>query len=34
MNPYRIDAVGELIYFEDTEGNLARAMQYDPGAFN
>jgi predicted enzyme related to lactoylglutathione lyase len=34
MPPYRIDGVGELIYFEDTEGNLAGAMQYVPGFFD
>jgi predicted enzyme related to lactoylglutathione lyase len=33
MQPYRIDGVGELIYFEDSEGNLVGAMQYDPGVF-
>ena len=32
MPPYRIEGVGELIYFEDTEGNFVGAMQYDPGA--
>lgn len=32
MPPCRIEGVGELIYFEDTEGNLAGAMQYDVGA--
>jgi uncharacterized protein len=31
MQPYRIEGVGELIYFEDPEGNLVGAMQYDPG---
>jgi predicted enzyme related to lactoylglutathione lyase len=31
MPPYRIEGVGELIYFEDTEGNFAGAMQYEPG---
>jgi predicted enzyme related to lactoylglutathione lyase len=31
MPPYRIEGVGELIYFEDTEGNLVGAMQYDSG---
>jgi len=31
MQPYRIEGVGELIYFEDTEGNLVGAMQYEPG---
>ncbi|MGV7208972.1 VOC family protein [Oxalobacteraceae bacterium A2-2] len=30
MQPYRIEGVGELIYFEDTEGNLVGAMQYEP----
>jgi predicted enzyme related to lactoylglutathione lyase len=34
MPPYRIDGVGELIYFEDTEGNLVGAMQYVPGFFD
>lgn len=29
MPPYRIEGVGELIYFEDTEGNLVGAMKYD-----
>jgi predicted enzyme related to lactoylglutathione lyase len=33
MQPYRIEGVGELIYFEDTEGNLVGAMQYEPGFF-
>lgn len=33
MPPYRIEGVGELIYFEDTEGNLVGAMQYEPGFF-
>lgn len=27
-----IDGVGKLIYFEDPEGNLVGAMQYDPDA--
>ena len=34
MQPYRIEGVGELIYFEDVEGNLVGAMQYDPGVFD
>ncbi|WP_400771047.1 hypothetical protein [Methylosinus sporium] len=34
MQPYRIEGVGELIYFEDTRGNLIGAMQYDPGVFD
>ena len=34
MQPYRIEGVGELIYFEDTEGNLVGAMQYDVGVFD
>ena len=34
MPPYRIEGVGELIYFQDTEGNLVGAMQYDPGVFD
>jgi predicted enzyme related to lactoylglutathione lyase len=31
--PYRIEGVGELVYLEDTEGNLLGAMQYEPGFF-
>jgi predicted enzyme related to lactoylglutathione lyase len=34
MPPYRIEGVGELIYFEDTEGNQVGAMQYVPGFFD
>jgi predicted enzyme related to lactoylglutathione lyase len=34
MAPVRIEGVGKLIYFEDTEGNLVGAMQYDPGVFD
>ena len=34
MQPYRIEGVGELIYFEDPEGNLVGAMQYEPGVFD
>jgi predicted enzyme related to lactoylglutathione lyase len=34
MQPFRIEGVGELIFFEDTEGNLVGAMQYDPGVFD
>ncbi len=34
MPPYRIEGVGELVYFEDTEGNLVGAMQYEPGVFD
>ncbi len=33
MQPYTIAGVGELIFFEDTEGNLVGAMQYAPGVF-
>lgn len=29
--PLYIEGVGRLIYFEDTEGNLVSAMQYDAG---
>jgi len=29
--PYRIEGVGDLAYFEDSEGNRAGIMQYDPG---
>jgi predicted enzyme related to lactoylglutathione lyase len=34
MPPYRIEGVGELIYFEDPEGNVVGAMQYEPGVFD
>ena len=27
--PFRIEGVGELIFFRDTEGNVAGAMQYE-----
>jgi len=27
--PFYIEGVGRLVYFEDTEGNLVGAMQYD-----
>jgi predicted enzyme related to lactoylglutathione lyase len=30
MPRVRIDSVGDLIYFEDTEGNRVGAMQYHP----
>jgi predicted enzyme related to lactoylglutathione lyase len=29
--PFRIEGVGELAYFEDTEGNRAGVMQYEGG---
>lgn len=29
MAPFRIEGVGELIFFQDTEGNIAGAMQYE-----
>jgi len=28
MAKFRIETVGDLIYFEDTEGNRVGAMQY------
>ncbi len=31
--PFRIDGVGELVFFEDSEGNALAAMQYEPGYF-
>ena len=31
MGPWRLEGVGELVFFEDTEGNLLGAMQYEPG---
>ena len=29
MPKFHIDTVGTLIFFEDTEGNVIGAMQYD-----
>jgi uncharacterized protein len=29
MPPFCIEGVGELIFFQDTEGNIAGAMQYE-----
>ena len=29
MPPFHIEGVGELIFFQDTEGNVAGAMQYE-----
>ena len=29
MPPFRIEGVGELAFFRDTEGNIAGAMQYE-----
>ena len=29
MQPFRIEGVGELVFFQDTEGNIAGAMQYE-----
>lgn len=34
MQPYRIEGVGELIYFEDPEGNFVGAMQYETGVMD
>jgi predicted enzyme related to lactoylglutathione lyase len=34
MPVYYLQGVGKLIYFEDTEGNLIGAAQYDPGVFD
>lgn len=33
MPPFRIEGVGELIFFQDTEGNIAGAMQYEAEAW-
>jgi predicted enzyme related to lactoylglutathione lyase len=33
MPPYRIDGVGEIGYFEDTEGNICGIAQYEPGVW-
>jgi hypothetical protein len=29
MQPFHIQTVGKLIFFQDTEGNIAGAMQYE-----
>jgi hypothetical protein len=29
MQPFHIETVGRLIFFQDTEGNIAGAMQYE-----
>ena len=34
MPPFHIDGVGELIYFEDTEGNICGAMRYEQGLWD
>ena len=34
MPPFRIEGVGELVYFEDTEGNVCGAMQYEEGLWD
>lgn len=34
MPPFRIPGVGELTYFEDTEGNVCGVMQYEPGVWD
>jgi hypothetical protein len=31
MAPFRIDGVGRLVFFRDSEGNIAGAMQYEAG---
>lgn len=31
MQPFHIEGVGHLIFFRDTEGNVAGAMQYEAG---
>jgi hypothetical protein len=30
--PYRIEGVGDLVYLQDTEGNVLAVMQYDAAA--
>ena len=34
MPRFRIEGVGDLIFFQDTEGNVAGAMQYDKGVWD
>lgn len=31
MAPFTIETVGRLVFFRDTEGNIAGVMQYEPG---
>jgi predicted enzyme related to lactoylglutathione lyase len=31
--PHHLDTVGELVYFQDSEGNIAGAMQYEAGVW-
>jgi predicted enzyme related to lactoylglutathione lyase len=31
MAPFHIETVGRLVFFRDSEGNIAGVMQYDPG---
>ena len=31
MPPFHIQTVGQLVWFQDTEGNIAGAMQYESG---
>ena len=31
MQPFHIETVGHLVWFQDTEGNIAGAMQYESG---
>jgi predicted enzyme related to lactoylglutathione lyase len=33
MPPFHIQGVGELAYFEDTEGNVCGIMQYESGVW-
>jgi hypothetical protein len=34
MGPFHLEGVGRLLFFEDTEGNIVGAMQYDAGVFD
>jgi len=34
MQPYLIEGIGEIGYFEDTEGNLCGVAQYLPGVWD
>jgi uncharacterized protein len=33
MQPFRLEGMGELIFFQDSEGNIAGAMQYEEGTW-
>jgi uncharacterized protein len=34
MPPFHIEGVGRLVFFRDSEGNIAGAIQYEPGRWD